>query len=75
MHHHRHVLAEMGTSWKRLWSETTFQRKPNVESFVVDMVASVLDGENILNLLPAAKLDIVDADGAILLYDRPATCR
>jgi inositol-pentakisphosphate 2-kinase len=43
----------------------------NVESFVVDMVASVLDGENLLsNLLPLQKLDIVDADGAILLYDR-----
>jgi hypothetical protein len=29
MVHHRHVVAEMGTSWKRLWSETTLRPQPN----------------------------------------------
>jgi hypothetical protein len=63
--------------WERLgndwWSadDRCGPSATNVESFVVDMVASVLDGENILsNLLPLQKLDIVDADGAMLLYDR-----
>jgi hypothetical protein len=69
--------ARPSPKWERLgndwWSgdDRCCPSATNVESFVVDMVASVLDGENILsNLLPLQKLDIVDADGAILLYDR-----
>jgi hypothetical protein len=69
--------ARPSPKWERLgndwWSvdDSCSPSATNVESFVVDMVASVLGGENILsNLLPLQKLDIMDADGAILLYDR-----
>jgi hypothetical protein len=69
--------ARSSPKWERLgndwWSgdDRCGPSATNVESFVVDMVASVLDGERILsNLLPLQTLDIVDADGAILLYDR-----
>jgi hypothetical protein len=69
--------ARPSPKWERLgndwWSadDRCGPSATNVESFVVDMAASVLDGDNILsNLLPLQKLDIVDAEGAILLYDR-----
>lgn len=69
--------ARPSPRWKRLgidwWSAEDHcgPSATNVESFVVDLVASVMDGEHILSsLLPLQKLDILDADGAILLYDR-----
>jgi hypothetical protein len=69
--------ATPSTKWECLgkdwwWSATDDRCGPsvtNVESFAIDIVASVLDGEDVLsNLLPLQKLDVVDADGAILLY-------